>query len=170
MHISMPNGRTMITILLKDVLYTPKMGVTLVSIGKIDAAGYASLFHKNQLQIFSVMKGRKMLAQIPMKGRLYHVEHVKGVDVAAAVIPEVVSIEKLHRLMGHITPEATKALVEKGLVEGFKLDGSSKMPGVCDSFEYGKAHRKPVRKECEAPRAEKIGDEVHCDVWGPFLV
>jgi hypothetical protein len=49
MHISMPNGRTMITILLKDVLYVPKMGVTLVSIGKIDAAGYALLFHKNQL-------------------------------------------------------------------------------------------------------------------------
>jgi hypothetical protein len=170
MHISMPNGRTMITILLKDVLYALKMGVTLVSIGKIDAAGYASLFHKNQLRIFSVMKGRKMLAQIPMKGGLYHVEHVKGVDVAAAVIPEVVSIEKLHRLMGHIASEAAKALVKKGLVEGFKLDRSSKMPGVCSSCEYGKAHRKTVKKERKAPRAEKIGDEVHCDIWGPFPV
>jgi hypothetical protein len=66
--------------------------------------------------------------------------------------------------MGHIAPEATKALVEKGLVEGFKLDGSSKMPGVCSSCEYRKAHRKPVKKEREAPRAEKIGDEVHCNV------
>jgi hypothetical protein len=84
MRISMPNGRTMITILLKDVLYMPKMGVTLVSIGKIDVAGYASLFYKNQLRIFSVMKGRKMLAQIPMKGGLYCIEHVKGVDVASS--------------------------------------------------------------------------------------
>ena len=38
MRISMPNNRTTTTILLKDVLYAPKMGITLVSIGKIDAA------------------------------------------------------------------------------------------------------------------------------------
>jgi hypothetical protein len=43
----MPIGKLMIKILLKDVLYAPKMGVTLVSIGKIDVAGYAVLFHKN---------------------------------------------------------------------------------------------------------------------------
>jgi hypothetical protein len=49
MHILMPNGRTMTMIPLKDVLYAPKMGMTLVSIGKIDMAGYAALFHKNQL-------------------------------------------------------------------------------------------------------------------------
>jgi hypothetical protein len=109
------------------------------------------------------MKGRKMLVQILMKGGLYCVEHEKGVDVAAAVIPEVVSIEKLHRLMGHIAPKAAKALVEKGLVEGFKLDGSSKMPWVCSSCKYGKAHRKLVKKDREAPRVEKIGDEVYCD-------
>ena len=84
-----------------------------------------------------------------------------------AVIPKVVSIEKLHQLMGHIAPEAAKALVEKGLVEGFKLDDSSKMPSTCDSCEYGKAHRKPIKREREAPRAGKIGDEVHSDVWGP---
>ena len=52
MCITMPNGRTMTQILLKDVLYVPKMGVTLVSIGKIDTAGYAVLFHKSQLWIF----------------------------------------------------------------------------------------------------------------------
>ena len=49
MRIMMPNGKTTTQILLKDVLYAPKMGVTLVSIGKIDTAGYAVLFHKNQL-------------------------------------------------------------------------------------------------------------------------
>ena len=91
-------------------------------------------------------------------------------DLAAAVDPEVVSIEKLHQLMGHIAPEAAKMLVEKGLVEGFKLDTSSQMPKSCDACEYGKAHRKPVKKECEAPKAAKIGDEVHSDVWGPSPV
>src|ERR1700678_357792 len=66
MHIMMPNGKSTTRILLKDVLYAPKMGITLVSIGKIDSAGYTVLFHKSQLQIFSSMKGRKMFAQIQM--------------------------------------------------------------------------------------------------------
>ena len=167
MRVSMPNGKTTSRILLKDVLYAPKMGVTLISIGKIDIAGYAALFHRSQLRIFSSMKEKKMLAQIPMKNGLYRVEHERDVDVAAVVLPEVVSIEKLHRVMGHIAPEAAKTSVTKGLVEGFKLDDSSKMPGTCDSCEYGKAHRKPIKKEREALRAGKIGEEVHSDVWGP---
>ena len=167
MHISMPNGKTTTRILLKDVLYAPKMGVTLISIGKIDVAGYAALFHKSQLRIFSSMKEKKLLAQIEMRNGLYRVEHERDVELAAAVLPEVVTIEKLHRVMGHIAPEAAKALVEKGLVEGYKLDQSSKMPDTCDSCEYGKAHRKPVKKEREAPRAANIGDEIHSDVWGP---
>ena len=118
MCITMPNGKTTTQILLKDVLYVPKMGVTLVSIGKIDTAGYTALFHKNQLQIFFVTKGRKMLAQIPMKNGLYCVKHDRDVDIAAVVTPVVVTIEKLHCLMGHIALEAAKALVNKGLVEG----------------------------------------------------
>ena len=113
------------------------------------------------------MKEKKLLAKIQMRNGLYHVEHEKDVEVTAAVIPEVVSIEKLHRLMGHIAPEAAKALVEKGLVEGFKLEDSSKMLSTCNSCEYGKPRRKPIRKECKAPRAAKIGDEIHSDVWGP---
>ena len=59
---------------------------------------------------------------------------------------ELVTIEKLHRLMGHISPEAAKALVQKGLVEGFKLDETSKI-SFCDSCEYGKAHCKEIKKE-----------------------
>ena len=72
--------------------------------------------------------------------------------------------------MGHVAPDAVKALVNKGLVKGLKLDESSKMPSICSSCKYGKAHRKPIKKECKAPRVEKIGDEIHSDVWGPSPV
>src|ERR1700678_1743584 len=66
--------------------------------------------------------------------------------------------------MGHIAPEATKAMVDKGLVEGFKLDEASKMPTTCPSCEYRKAHRKPIKKKHKAPRAQKIRDEIHSNV------
>src|ERR1700678_3130475 len=102
MRISMPNSGTTMTILLKDVLYAPKMGVTLVSIGKIDAAGYATLFHKSQLQIFSSRKEEKLLAQIKMKNGLYRVEHEKDVELTVAVIPEVVWYDSLCRSLAEI--------------------------------------------------------------------
>ena len=52
--------------------------------------------------------------------------------------------------MGHISPEAAKALVQKGLVEGFKLDETSKISS-CDSCKYGKAHHKEIKKERQFP-------------------
>src|ERR1700678_3136085 len=82
----------------------------------------------------------------------------------------MITIERLHRLMGHIAPEVARALVKKGLVVGFKLDESSQMLKLCDACEYGKAHRKPIKKERKAPRAAKIGDKIHSDVWGPSPV
>ena len=166
MHISMPNGKSTMRILLKDVLYAPKIGVTLVSIDKIDAARYTALFYKSQLRIFSSMKESKLLVQVEMGNGLYQVEHEKDIEFAMAVVPEVVTIEKLHHMMGHTALEAAKALIKKGLVEGFKLDESSKMSNTCNSCEYGKAHRKPISKERKAPRAANIGDEIHSDVWG----
>ena len=38
MHVILPNGKSTTKILLKDVLYAPKIGPTLISIGKIDIA------------------------------------------------------------------------------------------------------------------------------------
>lgn len=167
MHLTLPNGKTTTKILLKDVLFAPKMGLTLISIGKIDVAGFASLFHKGLLKVFSCGKKKTKLAEIPLKNGLYRLEH--EMERATVVKEELVTIEKLHRLMGHISPEAAKALVQKGVVEGFKLDESSKISS-CDSCEYGKTHRKAITKERQFPRASNIGDEIHSDVWGPSPV
>src|SRR5882762_3297509 len=50
-HIELPNGKSTSRILLKDVLYTPTTGLTLVSISKITLAGYTTIFHKTELKI-----------------------------------------------------------------------------------------------------------------------
>jgi hypothetical protein len=119
MHVILPNDKATTRILLKDVLYAPKMGLTLISIGKIDTAGFASLFHKGSLQVFSYGKKRKKLAEIPLRNGLYRIEH--KAEIAAVVNEEVVTIEKLHRLMGHISPEAAKTLVQKDVVNLTRL-------------------------------------------------
>ena len=58
MHVNLPNGKSTTKILLKDILYAPKMGLTLVSIGKIDVAGFTLLFHKGNLYFPVERKGR----------------------------------------------------------------------------------------------------------------
>ena len=60
-------------------------------------------------------------------------------------------------------------MAEDNLVVGVKLDKSSSI-WSCDSCEYAKAHGKPIWKEWEFPRASKLGEEVHSDMWGPALV
>jgi hypothetical protein len=82
---------------------------------------------------------------------------------------EMVMMEDLHKRMGHISLGVAKKMVEDNLVDGVKLDKSSSI-WSCDSCEYTKAHRKPIRKEQESPRASNLGEKVHSDVWGPAPV
>jgi hypothetical protein len=56
MDITLLNNQSTTKILLKDILYALKMGVTLVSISKIDAAGFASLFENGALRILTSTK------------------------------------------------------------------------------------------------------------------
>ena len=163
--IAMPNGQSTTRILLKNVLYAPKIGITLTSISKIDAAGFVSLFYKGSLKIFLFVDGKRCLADVAVQNGLYRVEHELR-DVVAAVDAEVVTIEKLHHLMGHILPDAARELVKKGIVDGFTLNKASKIQS-CNSCKYGKAHCKAIGKERVATWASNIGDEVHSDVWGP---
>ena len=52
LQIKIPNSSGTTTILLKDVLHCPDMGLTLVSIGKITAAGYKVIFRGLTCRIF----------------------------------------------------------------------------------------------------------------------
>ena len=55
-------------------------------------------------------------------------------------------------------------------ITGITLDDAHATMGTCDSCEYAKTTRKPIGKLCDPPRREKLGDEVHTDLWGPSLV
>ena len=37
----------------------------------------------------------------------------------------------------------------------------------CESCEYAKTIKKPIKKERSAPRAANFGNEIHSDIWGP---
>jgi hypothetical protein len=70
-------------------------------------------------------------------------------------------------MLGHISPDAAKRLVKEHIVEGIVLDESAPPPKSCDSCEYGKKTRKPVKKVSERTRAKAVGELIHSDLWGP---
>ena len=69
MYVNVPNrDKPNSRILLKDVLYAPLMGVTLISINKIAGAGSTVIFTGNFCRIYN--KNRVMIGEITAKGGL----------------------------------------------------------------------------------------------------
>ena len=168
LRIKIPNGPGMTTVLLKDVLHCPDMGLTLVSIGKITAAGYKVIFRGQTCKIYNSKD--RVIRQINARNGLYRVDHEVVINTAmTGEAREVLTVEELHRRMGHIAPESAKQMVSSGAVEGIEVDSATSIQR-CDSCEYAKATRKPIKKARETLRAAKFGDEIHSDVWGPSPV
>ena len=159
-----PNSR----ILLKDVLYAPSMGVTLVSISRIANAGSTVVFTGEFCRIYN--KGRTLIGEIKVKGGLYRVYYSKsGAKGFSAQANEILTVDELHRRLGHVSHERAKLLVQKGLVEGVDLMPDDE-PTVCESCESAKGEKKSIVKVREGGRCPAIGDEVHSDLWGPASV
>ena len=162
LQIEVPNGKSSTTVLLKDTLYAPQIGVTIVAIGRIANAGYSVSFEDNCCKI-KKKDSDKVVGNIPATGNgLYRVEH--ALTVAAALEP--VNILTLHRRLGHVSLETIRSLVRNNAVAGLQLIDDYP-PLFCDSCQYAKLTRKTIRKERVAPPANSFGDEVHSDLWGP---
>lgn len=161
LSIRAPNGAVSSTLTLQDVLHAPAVGYTLVSLGALDKRGYRTSIGGGTLELYT--PGGDRIARVPQSDRgLYRTEH----HLHSANTVEMVSIMELHRRMGHISPASARALVEKGLVTGIKLDPDSR-EADCEACLFARATRKPVPKVRVGPKSQRFGDEVHSDVWGP---
>ncbi|KAF7371930.1 CCHC-type domain-containing protein [Mycena venus] len=108
-----PNGENKSTkVLVRDVLYAPNLGVTLISIARIAHAGYAVQFRQKECRIFDAKNHR--IGTIPLVRGLYSVAVTDATPRAnvASDGPLVATPEELHRLMGHLPIESAKKLVK----------------------------------------------------------
>ena len=169
MLVHIPNGdKGNSRVYLLDALYSASMGVTLISISRIAKAGSTVVFQGNYCRIYNKVKER--IGEIRERGGLYRVFMVNSMEAANAVdTNNALSINELHRRLGHISQERAKLLVDKGLVEGVKLEADS-TPTTCESCAWAKTTRKMVTKEREGERCTAVGDEIHSDLWGPSPV
>ena len=124
------------------------MAFTLLSISKLDKLGHKVVFHK-QLYTISNTKGHT-IAKIPHSQGLYRVqtpEQPKSSLKANAVVVKM-SINEVHRHLGHISSAAIKHAIEKGFLTGIDLDESSK-PEFCKACVKVKSARQLFPQESE---------------------
>ena len=73
-----------------------------------------------------------------------------------------------HKKFGHIAFLTTKYAISNGLITGIELDPNSK-PNFCEACTKAKLAWQPFPRESET-RAERFGEQVHWDLWGPASV
>jgi len=170
MIIDIPDGADSSQLCLTEVLYSPKVGYTLISIGKLDDHSFSTTF-----------SGGKCLIQGPASSQvgevlkdkcgLYCVQHEHKLKEANAIVAETLTLDKFHHHMDHISTKITQKLVDDGFVMGVHLEVTlSGDPFFCESCVYAKATQKPIPKEWEGKRAKDFGGEVHSNLWGPAPV
>lgn len=144
------------------------MAFTLITISRLDKAGYKVVFDKGMCKIID-QKGRT-IAIIPHSDGLYRVTSAKTTPVKsyAATASEKMSISEAHRKFGHVSCQAISHAVAKGYITGIELEPGSK-PEFCEACVKAKAARQPFPQESKT-RATKYGERVHWDLWGPATV
>ena len=139
LKISVPMDNEKASITLKNVLFAPDIGMTLISIGLVDRAGYSATFGNGVCTIRD--KTKRIVGKIPFTDGLYRVEWDNR--EMTHTTNEVLTIMQLHACMGHIAPDVGKSLVKDGPITGIELDESSPIE-TCNSCTYGKLVRKHV--------------------------
>ena len=168
MHVELPNGSKKTKTVFKNAIHAPEMAFTLISISRLDKAGYSVTFNKGMCTIKD--KTGCVIATIPHSDGLYRVVAPKesGNRDYANVASEKMTISEAHRKLGHIAHAAVKHAISNGYITGIELDEDSK-PEFCEACEKAKSARQPFPKESDT-RATKYGERVHWDLWGPASV
>ena len=101
LEIDMPNRSKTTTMTFKNTIHAPQMAFTLISISRLDKAGYQVTFKKGMCTIFNP-KGQVIVMILHSDG-LYRIiwKHDKDGGVAAVASGKM-SISKAHRKLGHL--------------------------------------------------------------------
>ena len=143
MVIEVPCGLDTSKMTLTEVLYSPEIGYTLISVGRLDVAGFTTTFGQGRCEIHNA--DGDLVGSIPKSAKgLYRVVH-ESVDPAygdsANAATTHLTHMEFHRRMGHISPTVAEHLVSKGFVTGVTLDTSnSDGPIFCESCVFVKTH------------------------------
>ena len=147
------------TLKLRNVLYCPKMTQTLVSIGRLDAAGYTFEIGKGCLLIYSPT--RLWIGKIL---RYRHLYSISPSEFAYAATPRTVTPEEAHRILGHMNYSYIRKLFHENKIKGLELSTHFPLTQPCDICKQGKAIRAKVDGARQSQLSQNFGDMFHMDV------
>lgn len=158
------NGETK-EIVIKNVLYMPRLSSNLISMKKLARDGYKLVLESEECNIF---KCGELKAVVEPYGDLYELKTAEKVFIAASGGQSSESCMHVwHRRFGHRNIGAIKDLVKKRLATEIAISDCGKDDEVCECCLKGKMTRKPFPKESHSKTQAPL-DLVHMDVCGPM--
>ena len=127
LQIELPNSSQKTKTIFEGAIHAPDMAFTLLSISRLDKAGFSVTFKKGMCTIRN--SKRKMITTIPHSDGLYKLMAGKSSNKSstANAASAKISISKAHRKLGHIAHLAIGHVITNELITGTDLDMNSKV-------------------------------------------
>lgn len=156
------NNKTTV-ILVKNVLFVPDLGTSLLSVNKLTKLGFKVEFDKD---VCYIKANNKVLAKGTIHGKLYKlINNNQAMNVTTKEFSEG-CIHLWHRRFGHRDPNAIYLMKKESLVEGLKLRSCGHKI-TCEVCIQGKMSKKPFPKK-SLTKSNNILDLIHTDLCGPM--
>ena len=138
LQLELPNRSKKSKMLFKNAIHAPEMAFTLISISRLDKAGFSATFRKGMCTIKN--PSNQTVTTIPHTDSLYKIVATSSSNKAktANTVFGKMSISEAHRKLGHISYSAIKHVISNGFVTGIKLDSNLK-PNFCEACTKAKS-------------------------------
>ncbi|KAI6101848.1 hypothetical protein F5141DRAFT_984499, partial [Pisolithus sp. B1] len=140
---------------------------TLISTTQIADANYSVQMTKGWCEIWSPDPSQ-LVAHIPKVNGLYCTATTVETSLVVMSHQLKMSLRHLHECMGHMSFDATRSMLSKGLVEGVEIT-SQPSNDYCETCIKAKITQIPFPTET-TNHALRYGEWIHTDVWGPAQV
>jgi hypothetical protein len=115
--LKLPCGLTTNELRLTDVLYSPDIGYTLISVGKLDDAGFSVKFKDGKCYVYS--PNNALIGEITKSScGLYRINIELPIRETALASVEHVTPMQLHCHLGHLSIHAARRMLQYGHVDG----------------------------------------------------
>lgn len=163
---TMINGAE-VPITIKNVLFVPKLGTNLFSIGASTNEGVEAVFTNNEAKFYR--NGNLELTGKRTDNTLYQLNITAKVayEDSALAANLVLPLSTWHERLAHVLNSSILKMANQNLVAGLNLSShhsDSKVP--CVGCTLGKMHRSPFPQG--RTRGTDIGSLVHSDICGPI--
>ena len=166
-EISVVNNNKRHTLLLKDALHAPDVTANLISISKMDLAGWDAVFGGQKVRFF---KDKVEIFSGSLKGGLYLINGSLIMNQPTALTANSLrspsTLANWHRRFAHFG--VTRINGAKTLVDGLEILEDGNTQGQCEDCIIGNQKRRPYDEKV-TPTTE-ILKLTNIDIWGPARV